>query len=309
MKNKKIYVSGHNGMVGSAVLRNLISKGFNNLVYKSSNDLDLKNENKTEAFFRSEKPEIVIMAAAKVGGILANNNFPYEFLYENLKIQNNVINSSLEHGVEKLIFLGSSCIYPKYCNQPIKEEFLLTGALEPTNQWYAIAKISGLKLVEAIRKQYKKNFISLMPTNLYGPNDNFDLNSSHVLPALIRKFHEAKIFKKPYVTLWGSGTPLREFLHVDDLAETIIFCMQNQMDKSLYNVGSGQELSIKDLAILIKSIVKFDGEIKWDGSKPDGTPRKFLDSSKLEKLNSVKKINLKTGIKTTYDWFKKNYKI
>tara|TARA_B100000989_G_scaffold297919_1_gene285268 strand:+ start:1716 stop:2645 length:930 start_codon:yes stop_codon:yes gene_type:complete len=309
MKNKKIYISGHNGMVGSAVLRNLSSKGFNNLIYKSFNDLDLRNEIKTDSFFQKEKPEIVIMAAAKVGGILANNNFPYQFLYENLKIQNNVINSSLEHGVEKLIFLGSSCIYPKYCDQPIKEEYLLTGALEPTNQWYAIAKIAGLKLVDAIINQYKKNFISLMPTNLYGPNDNFDLNSSHVLPALIRKFHEAKTHKKPFVTLWGSGFPKREFLHVDDLAETITFCIQNQMDESLYNVGSGQELSIKDLAILIKSIVKFDGEIKWDSSKPDGTPRKFLDSSKLEKLNSVKKINLKTGIRTTYDWFKKNYKV
>lgn len=302
-KEAKIYIAGHKGMVGAAIARKLQSLGFSNLIGKSSKELDLKVQRDVNAFFETEKPEIVIDAAARVGGIMANQTFPYPFLMENLQIQNNLIGASLKHDVEKFIFLGSSCIYPKLALQPIKEEYLLTSPLEPSNEWYAIAKIAGVKACEAIRRQYGKDYVSLMPTNLYGPYDNFDLETSHVLPAMIRKFHEAKINGDRPVELWGSGTPMREFLHVDDMAEAVIFALENKLEDNLYNVGTGKDLSIKDLALLIQDTVGHKGEIIWDATKPDGTPRKLLDVSKLAKEGWRAKIRLEEGIKNTYRWF------
>jgi len=305
-KNTKIYIAGHRGMVGSAVWRALENKGFTNLLGKTSKELDLKNQAAVTEFFKSEQPEIVIDAAARVGGILANNDYPYNFLMENLQIQNNLIHNALESDVDKFVFLGSSCIYPKLAPQPLKEEYLLTDSLEPTNEWYAIAKIAGVKACEAIRKQYGKDFVSLMPTNLYGPFDNFDLKTSHVLPAMIRKFHEAKLNSHSPVGLWGSGSPFREFLYVEDLAEAVVFSIENKLDENLYNVGTGQDLSIKSLAKMIQNITGHQGEIVWDSSKPDGTPKKLLDVSKLNQQGWKHKIELKDGIQMTYDWFLEN---
>ena len=302
----KIYVAGHNGMVGSAICRELINKGYNNLIFRSSKELDLRNQQSVKIFFEKQSPEYVFLSAAKVGGILANSTYKADFIYDNLMIQNNVINSSYNSGVKKLLFLGSSCIYPKMSEQPIKEDYLLSGYLEPSNEPYAIAKIAGLKLCQYYKEQYGCDFISLMPTNLYGINDNFDLNNSHVLPALIRKFHEAKIDKKPFVELWGSGTPMREFLYVDDLAEASVFLMKNYSDSSLVNVGTGKDLSILDLATKIKDIIGFAGEIKWDTSKPDGTPKKLLDVSKINNLGWRAKTSLSEGIKRTYSWYVQN---
>lgn len=302
----KIYVAGHNGMVGSAICRELINKGYHNLIFKSSKELDLRNQQSVQNFFEKQSPEYVFLSAAKVGGILANSTYKADFIYDNLMIQNNVINSSYNSGVKKLLFLGSSCIYPKMSEQPIKEDYLLSGYLEPSNEPYAIAKIAGLKLCQYYKEQYGCDFISLMPTNLYGINDNFDLNNSHVLPALIRKFHEAKIDKKPFVELWGSGTPMREFLYVDDLAEASVFLMKNYSDSSLINVGTGKDLSILDLATKIKDIIGFSGEIKWDTSKPDGTPKKLLDVSKINNLGWRAKTSLSEGIKRTYSWYVQN---
>ena len=302
----KIYVAGHNGMVGSAICRELINKGYNNLIFRSSKELDLRNQQSVKIFFEKQSPEYVFLSAAKVGGILANSTYKADFIYDNLMIQNNVINSSFNSGVKKLLFLGSSCIYPKMSEQPIKEDYLLSGYLEPSNEPYAIAKIAGLKLCQYYKEQYGCDFISLMPTNLYGINDNFDLNNSHVLPALIRKFHEAKIDKKPFVELWGSGTPMREFLYVDDLAEASVFLMKNYSDSSLVNVGTGKDLSILDLATKIKDIIGFSGEIKWDTSKPDGTPKKLLDVSKINNLGWRAKTSLSEGIKRTYSWYVQN---
>ena len=299
LKNKNIYVAGHNGMVGSACVRLLKDKGYLNLIVSSSKDLDLTNQQEVKRFFEKEKPEIVINAAAKVGGIWANNEYPYEFLMENMLIQNNLIKASFDNNIKKFIFLGSSCIYPKMANQPIEESCLLTGELEETNQWYAIAKISGVKLIEALRREYGKDYIALMPTNLYGPGDNYDLKTSHVLPAMIRKFHEAKQ-NNTNVTIWGTGRPLREFLHVDDLAKAVLFCLKNDLEDSLYNVGSGEELTILELANLVSKIVGFNGNILWDKTKPDGTPRKLLNSNKLNEKGFKCNIALEEGIKSTY---------
>ena len=306
LKNKKIYISGHNGMVGSSCWRILKENGYNNLIGKSSDDLDLRNQKEVDNYILKEKPFLIINAAARVGGILANSTYPYEFLMENMQIQNNLINSSFKYKVSKFIFLGSSCIYPKFSKQPIKEDYLLSGNLEPTNEWYAIAKISGVKAIESLKNQYNKDYVSLMPTNLYGPNDNFSLNSSHVLPALIRKFHDAKEKKFDNVKLWGTGNPKREFLYVDDLSNAILFIIENNFKKSIYNVGTGEDISIKKLALLIKKIVGFEGEIFWDESKPDGTPRKLLNINRLKKLGWNPSINLEEGIIKTYNWYKKN---
>ena len=305
-KNLKIYIAGHQGMVGSAVVRELTANGFTNLIGKSRLELNLRNQREVNSFFLSERPDIVIDAAAKVGGILANQEFPYGFLMENLQIQNNLIESAHQTGVKKFIFLGSSCIYPKLAPQPLKEEYLLTDTLEPTNEWYAIAKICGVKACEAIRKQFGKDFVSLMPTNLYGPFDNFDLETSHVLPAMIRKFYEAKINDQNEVQLWGSGTPRREFLHVDDLAKAVSFAVTNILPENLYNVGSGKELSIEQLAKKVQKIVGHTGEIVWDRSKPDGTMQKLMDSSKLNELGWQAEIELEEGIGRTFEWFVKN---
>lgn len=302
----KIYIAGHNGMVGSAIWRLLENSGYSDLIGLSSNQLDLKNQQKVEDFFQSERPDVVIDAAARVGGILANNSYPYQFLMDNLQIQNNLISTALKYDIQKFIFLGSSCIYPKLAPQPLKEEYLLTGPLEPTNEWYAIAKIAGVKTCEAIRKQFGKDFVSLMPTNLYGPNDNFDLNTSHVLPAMIRKFHEAKVSGNSTVNLWGSGSPKREFLHVDDLATAVLFALQNTLPEHLYNIGTGVDLSIRELAELIQLKVGHVGEINWDSTKPDGTPRKLLDVSKFKSLGWEPNFDLVTGIESTYDWFLNN---
>lgn len=305
-KTDKIYVAGHNGMVGSAVWRSLEANGYTNLIGKSSSDLDLKDQVATNQFFDVEKPKVVIDSAARVGGILANNNYPYQFIMENMQIQNNLIDAAHRNDVIKFIFLGSSCIYPKLAPQPIKEEYLLSDKLEPTNEWYAIAKISGVKTCEAIKKQYGKDFISLMPTNLYGPHDNFDLETSHVLPAMIRKFHEAKINDHKPVVLWGTGEPRRELLFVDDLASAVLFCVQNDLSESLYNVGTGIDISIKDLAMLVQRIVGHKGDILWDDSKPDGTPRKLLDVSKLKAAGWYNETKLNEGIKLSYNWFVNN---
>ena len=299
-KDSKIFVAGHRGMVGSAIERKLRSKGYNNIVSRTSSELDLRNQQAVLDFFESEKPEYVFLSAAKVGGINANNKYRAEFIYDNLAIEINVIDSSWKHGVKKLLFLGSSCIYPKNAHQPLKEESLLSGVLEQTNEPYAIAKIAGIKLCEAYRSQYGCNFISAMPTNLYGPNDNYDLENSHVLPALIRKFHEAKIMGSNEVVVWGSGKPLREFLHVDDLAEACLKLMLEYNEAGFVNVGFGSDISIFDLALLIADITEFKGKITLDESKPDGTYRKLLDSSKLRSLGWVPKISLKEGIQSIY---------
>ena len=298
-KTSKIYIAGHNGMVGSAILRNLQDKGFSNFVLKSSKELDLRDAKAVADFFEEEKPEFVFLAAAKVGGIVANNTYRADFLYENLMIQNNVIHEAYKNKVEKLLFLGSSCIYPKLAPQPLKEEYLLTGLLEPTNEPYAIAKIAGIKMCDAYRSQYGCNFISVMPTNLYGPNDNYDLQNSHVLPAMIRKFHEAKL-NGTSVELWGTGSPKREFLHADDMAEACVFLMENYNEPGLVNIGTGEDLSIKELAEMIPKITKFEGEIIWDHTKPDGTPRKLMDVSKLHELGWKHKIALEEGITKVY---------
>ena len=302
-KNAKVYIAGHRGMVGSACWRALESAGYKNLVGKTSSELDLRDQKAVEHFITTEKPGAIIDAAARVGGILANDTYPYEFLMDNMLIQNNLIRSAHENNVPKFIFLGSSCIYPKFAPQPLKEEYLLTDSLEPTNEWYAIAKISGVKLIEALRKEYCRDYVSLMPTNLYGPNDNFDLESSHVLPAMIRKFHEAKINNNEAVILWGSGTPMREFLHVDDLAQAVIFAIENRLPEHLYNVGTGADVTIKELAETVQSITGHQGDIIWDSEKPDGTPRKLMDSSKTRKLGWSPDYNLKEGISNTYKWF------
>ena len=284
-------------MVGSAILRRLQKEGFENFVLRSSKELDLRVQQDVENFFKEEKPEYVFLAAAKVGGILANNTYRAEFLYDNLMIQNNVIHQAYVNGVKKLLFLGSSCIYPKHAPQPLKEEYLLTGELEPTNEPYAIAKIAGIKMCDAYRDQYGCNFISAMPTNLYGPNDNYDLKTSHVLPALIRKFHEAKVENKPFVEVWGTGSPRREFLHVDDLADACLFLMENYNEPGFVNVGTGVDVTIKELAEMIRDIVGYEGEIQWDTSKPDGTPRKLMDVSKLDGMNWQSRIDLSKGLR------------
>ena len=306
-KSDKIYIAGHRGMVGSACWRALETEGYTNLVGKSSKELDLRDQKAVEEFIRTEQPVAIIDAAAKVGGILANDTYPYEFLMDNMLIQNNLIRSAHENNVPKFIFLGSSCIYPKFAPQPLKEEYLLTDSLEPTNEWYAIAKISGVKLIEALRKEYGRDYVSLMPTNLYGPNDNFDLKSSHVLPAMIRKFHEAKLNGNAPVELWGTGSPMREFLHADDLGQAVLFALENKLDEYLYNVGTGVDLTIKELANLIRETVGHQGEIIWDNTKPDGTPRKLMDNSKLEAQGWSSSIQLSDGIKSTYEWFKDSH--
>lgn len=305
-KDAKIYIAGHKGMVGSACKRVLSSSGYSNLLGKTSKELDLRNQKSVHAFIKTEKPEVIIDAAARVGGILANDSHPYEFIMDNMLIQNNLIGAAHENNVSKFIFLGSSCIYPKFAKQPIKEEYLLTDVLEPTNEWYALAKISGIKVIEALRKQFGRDYVSLMPTNLYGPYDNFDLKTSHVIPAMIRKFHEAKQDNHRNVKLWGSGTPLREFLHVDDLAKAVLFVLENKLDEHLYNVGSGLDLTIKLLAELVQRIVGHKGTIVWDNSKPDGTPKKLMDSSKLNQKGWKSTIDLEKGIKTNYNWFLDN---
>lgn len=305
-KNSKIYIAGHNGMVGSAIWRTLTAKGYTNLIGVTSKELDLRNQQAVQEFMNQNKPEVIIDAAAKVGGILANNNYPYQFIMENMQIQNNLMDTALKAGVAKFIFLGSSCIYPKLAPQPLKEEYLLTNSLEPTNEWYAIAKITGVKACQAIRNQFGKDYVSLMPTNLYGTQDNFDLNTSHVLPAMMRKFHEAKEANHAPVTLWGSGTPMREFLFVDDMAEAVVFALENELPDYLYNVGTGEDLTIKELAETIQKIIGHQGEIIWDASKPDGTPRKLMDISKMHELGWKHKINLEEGIQQTYDWFLTN---
>lgn len=304
--DSKIYIAGHRGMVGSAVWRVLAGKGYTNLIGETSKELDLRNQQAVAEFVATEKPDVIIDAAARVGGILANDKFPYQFLMENMQIQNNLIDAAFKNDVNKFIFLGSSCIYPKFAPQPLKEEFLLTGSLEPTNEWYAIAKISGVKTCQAIRKQFGKDFVSMMPTNLYGTSDNFDLNTSHVLPAMIRKFHEAKENGDTPVMLWGSGTPLREFLFVDDLAEAVTFALENVLPEHLYNVGTGIDLTIKELAELVQKEVGHKGEIIWDSSKPDGTPRKLMDVSKIHELGWKHKTELEEGIAKTYKWFLEN---
>ncbi len=305
-KNDKIYVAGHLGLVGSAITRNLIKNGYTNLILKTRQELNLLNQQEVANFFETEKPDYVFLAAAKVGGIIANSKYPAEFIYENLMVQNNIIHSAYNNKVKKLLFLGSSCIYPKLAPQPIKEEYLLTSPLEKSNEAYAIAKIAGLKLCEYYNKQYGTQYIAVMPTNLYGPNDNFNLENSHVLPAMIRKFHEAKINNDQNLTLWGSGSPKREFLHVDDLAEATIFLMNNYNGENILNIGTGEDLSIKELAETIKEIVGFTGDIIWDDSKPDGTPRKLLDVSLINSLGWKYKTNLKDGIENTYRWFLDN---
>ena len=305
-KDTKIYIAGHRGMVGSAVWRALEKRGYTNLVAKTSVELDLRNQQAVNDFYANEKPQVVIDAAARVGGILANSDFPYQFLMENLQIQNNLIDGALKADVEKFIFLGSSCIYPKFAAQPLKEEYLLTDALEPTNEWYAIAKITGVKTCQAIRKQYNKDYVSLMPTNLYGYFDNFDLQTSHVLPAMLRKFHEAKENEHAAVVLWGSGTPMREFLFVDDMAAAVVHALENKLPKYLYNVGSGKDITIKELAETIQKVTGHQGEIVWDAEKPDGTPRKLLDDSKMTAIGWGYSIELQEGIEKTYAWFLEN---
>lgn len=300
-KDSKIYIAGHNGMVGSAILRNLSKKGYRNFLTFSSKELDLRNQSAVEDMFQREKPEYVFLAAAKVGGIHANNVYRAEFLYDNLMIEANIIHSAYQSQVKKLLFLGSSCIYPKLAPQPLKEDYLLEGYLEPTNEPYAIAKISGIKLCEAYRDQYGCNFISAMPTNLYGPNDNYDLNNSHVLPALIRKFHTAKEEGTPTVEIWGTGKPMREFLHVDDLAEACYFLMENYNEKQFLNVGTGKDIAIADLANTIKKVVGYEGELVFNTDKPDGTPRKLMDVTRLHDLGWKHKIELEDGIKSVYE--------
>jgi len=300
-RGASIYIAGHRGMVGSAIARKLQKEGYTNIITRTSKELDLRNQQGVADFFSKEKPEYVFLAAAKVGGIVANNTYRADFIYENIMIQSNIIHQSYLTGVKKLMFLGSSCIYPKLAPQPLKEEYLLTGMLEPTNEPYAIAKIAGIKMCDAYRSQYGCNFISVMPTNLYGSNDNYDLNNSHVLPALIRKFHTAKKETLPNVEIWGTGAPLREFLHAEDLADACYFLMQNYNESGLVNIGVGEDISIKDLALLVKKIVDYNGELKFDTTKPDGTPRKLMDVNKLHSLGWKHKINLEEGIRAVYE--------
>ncbi|MEO9884434.1 MAG: GDP-L-fucose synthase [Balneola sp.] len=306
--NSKIYVAGHRGMVGSAIVENLRKSGYSNLILASSQEVNLMDQSVTNEFIADEKPDHIIIAAARVGGILANNQFPWQFLYDNLMIEANLIKAAHENNVQDLIFLGSSCIYPKLAPQPLKEEYLLTGALEPTNEWYAIAKIAGIKMCQALNKQFGRNYISMMPTNLYGPRDNFDLKTSHVLPAMIRKFHEAKKNGNEKVTLWGSGAPMREFLHVEDLADSVRFLMEyeGELKYDLINAGTGEDLTIKALAETIQKIVNHNGKIEWDETKPDGTPRKLMDVERLTSMGWKAKIELAEGIENTYSWFLKN---
>lgn len=307
-KSAKVFVAGHGGLVGSAIVRRLRSLGFTNLLLRTHADLDLTRQSSVESFFAAEAPKFVIVAAAKVGGIHANNTYPAEFIAVNIQIQTNLIDSSYRHGVKKLLFLGSSCIYPKFAPQPIPEEALLTGPLEPTNEWYAVAKIAGIKMCQAYRVQYGWDAVSAMPTNLYGPNDNFHPENSHVLPALMRRFHAAKAAGAEEVVVWGSGSPLREFLHVDDLADAVVFLMENYSDLGHVNVGSGNEVTIKELAELVKEVVGFEGKLVWDSSKPDGTPRKLMDNSKLSGLGWTPKIPLRDGLVDTYKWYVENVK-
>ena len=301
--SSKIYVAGHKGLVGSAIVRALEKQGYDNLILRTHSELDLLDQKSATDFFKKEKPEYVFLAAAKVGGIMANRTYPADFIYQNLQIQNNIIHHSHLNGVKKLLFLGSSCVYPRLARQPIKEEYLLTEALETTNESYAIAKIAGIKMCQAYNKQYGTDFISVMPTNLYGPNDNFDPETSHVLPALIRKFHEAKINNQTEVVVWGTGAPKREFLYVDDLADACIFLMNNYDNSEIINIGTGEDISIKELAEMIKEITGFTGEINWDASKPNGTPRKLLDVGKLHNLGWKHQINLPDGILSVYEWY------
>lgn len=307
-KDSKIYVAGHRGLVGSAIMRKLKQEGYTNIITRTHKELDLTNQAQTQEFFEKEKPEYVFLAAAKVGGIHANNTYPADFAYINIMIESNVIKASYDYDVKKLLFLGSSCIYPKLCPQPIKEEYLLTGPLEKTNEAYAIAKIAGLKMCQYFNRQYGTKYISVMPTNLYGPNDNFDLETSHAFAALLRKFHEAKINNKPYVEVWGTGTPRREFLHVDDLADAVVYLMNNYDENEPLNIGTGKDVTIKELAELIKEVVGYEGEIKFDTTKPDGTPRKLLDVSRLHNAGWEHKITLREGIENTYEWFKEKWK-
>ena len=306
-KYSKIYVAGHKGLVGSAIVRNLKAKGYENIITRTHGELDLKNQKAVEEFWREEEPEYVYLAAAKVGGILANDQYPADFIYENLMIQNNVIKAAHDFNAKKLLFLGSTCIYPKNAPQPIKEEYLLSGFLEPTNEAYAIAKIAGLEMCKFFKRQYGDNFISCMPTNLYGPNDNYDLKNSHVLPALLRKFHEAKLYNHDDVEIWGTGTPLREFLYVDDMADACIFLMENYNGEEHVNIGTGEEVSIKQLAETVKEIIGYKGQLLFNSDKPDGTPRKLTDITKLHELGWKHSINLKEGIEDSYKWFKENY--
>lgn len=307
-KDSKIYVAGHRGLVGSAIVRNLEAKGYTNIVYRTHKELDLTNQADVQAFFKEEQPEYVILAAAKVGGIHANNTYPADFIYDNLMIQNNVIKAAHDYKVKKLLFLGSTCIYPKMAPQPIREEYLLTGALEETNEAYAVAKIAGLEMCKFFKRQYGDNFISCMPTNLYGPNDNFDLQSSHVLPALIRKFHEAKVNGRDTVEVWGTGTPLREFIYVDDMADACVFLMENYDGEQHVNIGTGEEVSIRELAETVKEVVGFEGELVFNTDMPDGTPRKLTTVDKLHGLGWKHKTSLNEGIKLAYEWFLENYK-
>lgn len=304
--NSKIYIAGHNGMVGSSIVRELKRNGYNNLVYRSSKELDLTNQAAVVSFFETEKPEYVILAAAKVGGIHANSVYKGDFIYQNLMIQNNIIHNAYVHGVKKLLFLGSSCIYPKFAPQPIEENSLLTGTLEPTNEPYAIAKIAGIKLCDAYREQHGCNFISAMPTNLFGENDNYDLKNSHVLPAILRKMHASKEEKAENITVWGTGRPMREFLYVDDLAEACVFLMKNYSESGAVNIGTGKDISIKDLTLMIKDVVGFEGELEYDLSKPDGTPRKLLNVDKINTIGWTAKTSLLDGIKKTYGYFLKD---
>jgi len=305
-KKSKIYVAGHRGMVGSAVWRTLENRGYSNLLGKTSAELDLRNQLAVNNFYKKEQPEVVIDAASKVGGILANSDFPYQFLMENMLIQNNLIDGAYKAGIDRFIFLGSSCIYPKFAPQPLKEEYLLTDSLEPTNEWYALAKITGVKVCQSIRNQFGKDYVSLMPTNMYGYNDNFDLKSSHVLPAMLRKFHEAKTNNHSQVTLWGSGTPMREFLFVDDMAEAVSFALENNLPEHLYNIGTGKDITIRELAETIQKVIGHHGNILWDASKPDGTPRKLMDVSKMRELGWEYSTELEDGIEKTYQWFLEN---
>ena len=305
--NDKIYVAGHRGMVGSAIHKRLTAAGFGNIVVRSSKELDLRKQEDVKQFFGSEKPDFVFLAAAKVGGIHANNVYRADFLYENLMIESNIIHAAFENKVKKLLFLGSSCIYPKFAPQPLKEEYLLTGLLEQTNEPYAIAKIAGIKLCDAYRAQYGCNFISVMPTNMYGPNDNYDLNNSHVLPALLRKFHEAKMTNASFVQIWGSGEPRREFLHSDDLAEACLFLMEKYNEPGFINIGSGTDIRIIDLALLIKGIVGFTGEIRNDPSQPDGTPRKLMDETRLTQMGWTARIGLEEGIRGVYKAYQETH--
>lgn len=306
--NSKIYVAGHRGLVGSAIVRNLEAKGYTNIIYRTHEELDLTNQADVQAFFKEEQPEYVILAAAKVGGIHANNTYPADFIYDNLMIQNNVIKAAHDYKVKKLLFLGSTCIYPKMAPQPIREEYLLTGALEETNEAYAVAKIAGLEMCKFFKRQYRDNFISCMPTNLYGPNDNFDLKSSHVLPALIRKFHEAKVNGSDTVEVWGTGTPLREFIYVDDMADACVFLMENYDGEQHVNIGTGEEVSIRQLAETVKEVVGFEGELVFNTDMPDGTPRKLTTVDKLHGLGWKHKVSLNEGIRLAYEWFLENYK-